>query len=96
MSNKGNVWKSDDEWEFEKIGDTAMFYIRNKNQSKVLEVLDDDLVDLVEFVEDKADQIWKKGDTMEGYFTLENSELSKVITAINDTKIGVKGISFLF
>ena len=92
LANKANVWQSVDKWEFVKNDDKTMFYIRNIDKSKVLEVLDDNLVDCADFVENKADQLWKKGDTMEGYFTLKSFELSKVMTAISETKIEVKGI----
>ena len=34
-------------------------------------------------VEGKAEQLWKKGKTgSDGYFTLENSKVTKIITAI--------------
>ena len=91
LTNKADVWQSVDQWEFVDNDDKTMFYIRNINQKKVLKVLDDDSVDLVDFDADKADQLWKKGDTMEGYFTLKNSKLSKVLTAISEDKFEVKG-----
>ena len=92
LTNKADVWQSVDQWEFVDNDDKTMFYIRNINQKKVLKVLDDDSVDLVDFDADKADQLWKKGDTMEGYFTLKNSKLLKVLTAISEDKFQVKGI----
>ena len=92
LTNKANVWQSVDKWKFEETDDKTIFYIRNINQDKVLEVLDDDLVDLVDKVADKDDQLWKKGDTMEGYFTLKNSKWSNVLTAISEDEFEVKGI----
>ena len=92
LINKANVWQSDDEWEFKKTEDNTMIHIRSINQNKVLEVLANDSVVLVDIVADKADQLWKKGDTMEGYFTLKNSKWSKVLTAISEDKFEVKGI----
>ena len=91
LTNKADIWQSDDQWEFVETNDNTMFHIR-KNKNKVLEVLDDDSVDLVDMVPDKADQLWKKGDTMEGYFTLKNSKWSKVLTAISEDKFEVQGI----
>ena len=91
LTNKANVWQSVDQWEFENTDDNTTFHIR-KNKDKVLEVLDDDSIDLVDKVPDKPDQLWKKGDTMEGYFTLKNSKWSKVLTAISEDKFEVKGI----
>ena len=92
LINKANVWQSDDEWEFKKSDDNTMFHIRSITQNKVLEVLANDSVVLVDIVADKVDQLWKKGDTMEGYFTLKNSKWSKVLTAISEDKFEVKGI----
>ena len=92
LTNKANVWQSVDKWKFEETDDNTIFYIRNINQNQVLEVLDDDLIDLVDIVKGKADQLWKKGDTMEGYFTLKNSKWSKVLTAISEDIFEVKGI----
>ena len=69
-----------------------MFYINNTDKNKVLEVLANDSVILVDIVAEKTDQLWKKGDTMEGYFTLKNSKWSKVLTAISEDKFEVKGI----
>ena len=92
LINKANVWQSNDEWEFKKTDDNTMFHIRSITQNKVLEVLANDSVVLVDIVADKVDQLWKKGDTMEGYFTLKNSKWSKVLTAISEDKFEVKGI----
>ena len=92
LINKANVWQSDDEWEFKKTDDNTMFHIRSITHNKVLEVLANDSVVLVDIVADKVDQLWKKGDTMEGYFTLKNSKWSKVLTAISEDKFEVKGI----
>ena len=92
MTNKANVWQSVDQWKFVKTGDNTMFYINNTDKNKVLEVLANDSVILVDIVAEKTDQLWKKGDTMEGYFTLKNSKWSKVLTAISEDKFEVKGI----
>ena len=38
------------------------------------------------------DQIWKKGDpNCQGYFTLENSQVPKVMTAISSNSLEMKG-----
>ena len=38
------------------------------------------------------DQIWKKGEpNCQGYFTLENSQVSKVMTAISSNSLEMKG-----
>ena len=44
------------------------------------------------FVEGKANQLWKKGKTdAEGYFTLQNVGVPKVITAISESGLEIKG-----
>ena len=49
---------------------------------------------LEDFEEGKAEQLWKKGvPNDEGYFTLENSKLPKVMTAISLTSIELRGKS---
>ena len=48
---------------------------------------------LEDFEENKAEQLWKKGvPNDEGYFTLENSKVPKVMTAISPTSLELKGI----
>ena len=49
---------------------------------------------LEDFEENKAEQLWKKGvPNDEGYFTLENSKVPKVMTAISPTSLELKGNS---
>ena len=49
-------------------------------------------VDLEDFQEGKAKQLWKKGDpNAEGYFTLENSNVPKVLTADSSSDLKIKG-----
>ena len=51
----------------------------------------DDVVEEV-LVENELGQIWKQGKpTKEGFFTLENSYSEKLMTAISDISIIVKG-----
>ena len=42
--------------------------------------------------EDKDEQLWKKGvPDAEGYFTLENSNMLKFMTAISESGLEIKG-----
>ena len=42
--------------------------------------------------EDRADQLWKKGEPdNEGYFSLENSQVPKVMTAISSQSLEIQG-----
>ena len=44
------------------------------------------------FVKDKPGQTWKRGESNnEGYFTLKHSESPKVMTAVSENKIVLKG-----
>ena len=92
LKNKENKWQSDEQWECEENDDRSLFYIKNTNQAKVLEALDNGKVDYKVKVNNKAAQLWKKENIKEGYFILENSELSQVLTAKNIDTLEIKGI----
>ena len=80
---------SDEEWNFKTKND--WIYIENISKTKVLETSNYDEVTLKDFKEDKKMQLWKRGEpNTEGYFTLENSEIPKLLTAISSTIIKIK------
>ena len=58
-----------------------------------MEATSDDKVIQEVFVEGKAEQLWKKGKPdAEDYFTLEShSKVPKVITAISESDLEIKG-----
>ena len=75
------MWNNVDNWNFKTKDD--LIYIENSSETKVLEALRNGTVILKNFEEDKAEQLWKKGEpNAEGYFTLESSTVPKVLTAI--------------
>ena len=44
----------------------------------------------------KAEQVWKKGEPdAEGYFVLQNSGEPKVLTAISESSLEIKGIRWI-
>ena len=87
-------WTSDDEWNFMTKDD--LIYIENISKSKVLGITHDGRVIEEDFVEDKPGQLWKRGKSnADGYFSLENSDTPKVITAISPSRLEVKGKSKL-
>ena len=52
----------------------------------------DDVVSQESLVEGNANQLWKKGKPdAEGYFTLENSGEQRVLTAISESDMEIKG-----
>ena len=68
-----------------------MIYIENINRKKVWGTTNDSKVILEDFEEGKAQQLWKKGEPdAEGYFTLENSGVPKVIT-VSESGLEIKG-----
>ena len=89
LKNKAGLWKSVDLWIF-KPKDNDSIYIENTSKSKVLAAASDGKV--IQEVKGKAFQLWKKGNLdPEGYFTLENSEVPKVLTAISESGLEIKG-----
>ena len=63
------------------------------SKTKVLGAESHSEVILEVFEEGKTGQLWKKGEPdAEGYFTLENSEVPKVLTAISESSLEIKGI----
>ena len=91
LKNKAGIWKSDDLWIFKtKIND--LIYIENTSKKKVMGATIDGKVILEDSEEGKAQQLWKKGKTDDqGYFTLENFGVPKVITATSESDLEIKG-----
>ena len=69
-----------------------MIYIENISKTKVLGSTSDGKVLFENFEENKTEQLWKKGKpNAEGYFTLENAKVHKVMTAISPSDLEIKG-----
>ena len=69
-----------------------MICIKNISKRKVLGTKSDGEVILEVFQEDKAEQLWKKGEpNAEGYFTLQNSKKPKVLTASSASGLEIQG-----
>ena len=96
LINKKGLWKSVDLWNF-KTKDDGLIYIENMSKTKVLETTNDNQVILEDFEENKAEQLWQKGNPDEkGYFILVPSlpssvTVPKVITAISENDLEIKG-----
>ena len=91
LKNKAGLWKSVDSWNFKTEAENFI-YIENTSKTKVLVATSEDKVIEEVFVDGKADQIWKKtkADT-EGYVTLQKQFDTKVITAISESDLEMKG-----
>ena len=69
-----------------------MIYIENTSKTKVLGTNHEGQVILEEIAVGKAEQLWKKGErNAEGFFTLENFKVPKVMTAVSPDSLEVKG-----
>ena len=78
-------------WNFESKND-GLICIENTTKTKILATTNDNKVIFEVFELGKAEQLWKKGKPdAEGYFTLENSGVPKVITAISESGLEIKG-----
>ena len=60
LRNKGH-WRSSEKWKFKPKDDSHLIYIENISKTKVLEAKIGGDVKLEDFVEGKAEQLWKKG-----------------------------------
>ena len=91
LKNKAGLWKSVDSWIF-KTKDIDLILIENTSKTKVLGATSDGKVILEDFEEGKAHQLWKKGELdAQDYFTLENSGVPKVLAAISESSMEIKG-----
>ena len=91
-SKSGTIWKPEEQWTFvtaEKDGRTG--YIANSQKDIGLGITGDSVHEVTSYQND-ATQIWKKGQPdHEGYFTLTSQRSQKVLTAISDQILEIKG-----
>ena len=91
LKNKKGRWMSDEQWNF-KTNNDDLIHIENVSKTKVLATASDGQVILEDLEEGKAEQLWKKGKPdAEGYFTLINSKVPKIMTAISPSVLQMKG-----
>ena len=77
-------------WNFKNIEE--FIYIQKDSSEKVLGTTNGINVIEEEFQEGKSEQLWKVGEaTVEGYFTLENRKLAKLLTVITPFHLRVEG-----
>ena len=92
LQNKDQIWMSDDEWVLRTK--TNLIYIENALTKKVLGTTNECQVIPEDYQEGKTQQLWKKGEpNAEGYFTLENSNVTKIMTAnyLSSSILQIKG-----
>ena len=93
LINKANIWSSDDDFKITPNGLIELIENNSTNKKTVLRInRKNNVVEEKKFVEGKDGQLWKKGEPNdEGYFTLEGSKSRKVMTAVSEDKIKIKG-----
>ena len=94
LKDKEGLWTSDDEWKFTPFNKTHdnFIYIENSSKTKVLASSSGGKVDQENFEEGKAQQLWKKeSEDTEGFFTLTNKHIPKIMTAISNSTLQIKG-----
>ena len=91
LINKANIWQSSHEWKFQSVEKKGgKIYIENTSNNTVLAAPDFRLEE-ESFEKEKPGQKWRKGPPYpEGFFTLENLESKKFLTAVKD-KLVIKG-----
>ena len=90
LQNEKGIWTSDQEWNFKDKDD--LIYIENITKTEVLGSTSDGNVFFENFEENKTEQLWKKGKpNAEGYCTLENSKVPKIMTAISSSILRIIG-----
>ena len=85
LRNKEGLWvrPSSERWNFVSNGD--LIYIVNVSKEKFLGSTQSGEVIFEDFKKDKPEQLWKKGEpNSEGYFTLENVKVLKLLTASSE------------
>ena len=91
LKNKKGRWMSDEQWNL-KTNNDDLIHIENISKTKVLATASDGHVILEDLEGGKAEQLWKKGKPdAEGYFTLINCKVPKIMTAISPSVLQMKG-----
>ena len=99
LENKAGFWKGSDEWNFRtKTNSNDLIYIEKIvtilgiKKTLILEVKNGAVTFELDVEENKAEQLWKKGEpNAEGYFTLKNSKIPKLLTAISAEILTIQG-----
>ena len=96
LVNKGELWKSYDNWTL-KTTDDKTYYIENTSNKRILAIKDTDNTVISIKKYNSTSQLWKKGfvngTNCKEFFTLIHPHSVEVLTATTDNKLIVsKGI----
>ena len=79
-------------WIFKTKDDDYLIHVESTSKTKVLGATSDGKVIPEDFEEGKPHQLWKKGELdAKDYFTLQNSGVPKVLTAMSESSLEIKG-----
>ena len=95
LVNKGNTWKSNDDWRL--TPKSSKFYIENTLKNSVLGIaFRSDKVIGKKLIPHDPRQLWKKGKTdKEGYYTLKNHKSHMALIAISDSGLAIEGVRII-
>ena len=89
--NKADIWESTDAWNLLPNEEGTMYYIASDN-NQVLARSNNEVIPKVKSLNDDK-QLWVKGeDDVDGFFTLENVDSAKVLTATSASDLETKGM----
>ena len=89
-SKSGIIWKPDEQWTFVPGESTSKGFIANTKDT-ALGVSGDSVIEVTSYQND-TEHIWEKGEPdKKGYFTLTSVKTQKVLTAISDEIIEIRG-----
>ena len=102
LENKAGFWKGSHEWNFRtKMNSVDLIYIEyiissgpplNITQTLILEAKNGAVAFELDIEENKAEQLWKKGQpNAKDFFTLENCKVPRVLTASSSSKLEIIG-----
>ena len=80
LMNKGGIWQSSEQWNFQPEDDKII--VENTSKNKVLGIKDKDKVIKEDFTKNETKQWWMKVESdIEGFFKLESFESKKFLRA---------------
>ena len=92
LSDKANLFNSNDKWNLSKIEGALGYTIENVTSKSFLGTLKNDSVIPKKFVDSRNAQMWEKTFPKNGkYFTLTNLNNGKLLTATSDDQLVIKG-----
>ena len=93
LMNKADIWEANDEWNLIPNEEGTKYFITNtsKNDQVLARSNNEVIPKLKSLLDDK--QLWIRGeDDADGFFTLENVDSAKFLTATSASQLETKGM----